>query len=302
MADLIWGETHERRQHIDNFPTALGLFPADTRISIFASKDKVAMVDATLFIRKHKSGKAHYEWRSCASMGFFRNSAGNLQPYVSRRNITGNKKQPWTSHYTDSVFQTLAIDGQEAIQQFQAACKKYLNVSSVEDIYPLAEMMGVEKFSALPSNIRPYMRTRDWNEFVARAFGKTRATHEMVKAVSDSEPIITSIAYEFRGLVEDERLVKFLNDNSLAPDSLDGFTPFTPRIRTIIKALDNEELEGLLSSDINMESLGSIRVNSEAMNSFALRANRHGKRLAPTKKSASAITDWKSLTTSAFSW
>ena len=261
MGEIVWAKTTEHRDHLSN---SRGRVPADTRITVFASRDKVCMVDSTMLVGKNKnSNKCYYEWRSVSSVGFFRNKAGNLQPYKAERSLN---QKAWFYRYPKTAFYYLeeedALAG-EPMKAFRDACSEYLNLRSVYDLYPMAEVMGLpERFTLLPSNLRPHMRTRDWSEFMSGAVGKSRVTPGMIDSAKNSEPFLISLASEFRGLVDNARLETFLKNSFFDDNMMEKFQPHTPRVRALLRLMDEDSRISLLSENITFSSSQSIKYAS----------------------------------------
>lgn len=270
MGEIVWAKTQERRDHIEN--QVYGQLPADSRMTVFASKDKVCLVDSTMLIGANRnSDKKYYQWRSVSSTGFFRNKAGHLQPYRAIRPL---KQKVWKSYYPESAFYMLeeadTVAG-EPIKAFREACKQYLRVRSVYDVYPMSEVMGMpERFNLLPANLRPFMRTTDWNEFMVGAFGKTRVTPGMIKSAQETEPFVIALAREFRGMVSDVTLRKFIANTHFDDEMMDDFRPFTPRVRSVLKHLDDRSKRRLIGEPINLKNVEFIRYVSNRNTAYSM--------------------------------
>lgn len=262
MGEIVWAKTQELRDHLKSH--IYGEVPADKRITIFADKDKVCMVDSTMIVGANRSsGKKYYRWRTVSSVGFFRNKAGHLQPYRAVRPL---KQDGWSSFYPEAAFYYLEEDDQlaaEPMQAYRDACKHYLHLKGIYDLYPMAEVMGLpERFNLLPANLRPHMRTTNWNEFMSGAVGKSRLTPKMIESAKHSEPYLISLASEFRGLVEDGRLETFLKNSSFDDNMMEMFQPHTPRIRTFLRLMDEESRNSLLGESITFHASQSIKYAS----------------------------------------
>lgn len=289
MGEIVWAKTREWRDHLESH--TYGQVPADSRTTIFASPDKVAMVEGVMMVGANRnSDKKYYFWRSVSSVGFFRNRAGNLQPYRARRPV---KAKSWTSYYPETSFFYLEeeeIMPVESVREFRKACKEHLGLTSVYDLYPMAEVIGLpERFSLLPANLRPHMRTTDWNEYLTSAFGKTRVTPEFVKAAKNTEPYVLSLAHEFRGLVPEKTLVKFVQNTHFNDELMEKFIPHTPKIRLVLKGMDERSRVRLIGEPIDVRNTCLIKTIS---NNFA-----STNRFAPKKVSIKgAVGTWKELT------
>lgn len=290
MGEIVWAKTHEHRDHLEGH--TYGELPADKRTTIFADKNKVCMVDSTMIVGANRSsGKFYYRWRSVSSVGFFRNKAGHLQPY---RAVRPPKQKVWNSFYPETAFYYLEQDGsvkfEEPVQAFRDACKRYLHLKSVYDLYPMAEVIGLpERFNLLPANLRPHMRTTDWNEYTAGALGKKRATPEMVEAVQKTEPYVLAMAHEFRGTVDDKALTTFVQTHYFDENLMQNFKPHTPKFRQIIKLTDDKSRMKLLRKPLNEQVTSNIKYISDRL----------GTSTPPHKKYTKPIghvVDWSHLT------
>lgn len=263
MGEIVWAKTIERREGLEHH--TYGVVPADTRMTIFASKDKVALVDATMLIGANRnSDKKYYAWQSVSSMGFFRNRAGNLQPYRAIRPL---KQKVWKSYYPETSFYYLEENDEVAgrpMKEFRDACNEYLRLRSVYDLYPMAEVMDMPaRFNLLPANLRPYMRTTDWNQYLVSAFGKNRVTPSFVKAAQKTEPYVLSLAYEFRGLIPDKTLLKFIQNTQFSEELMEGFKPHTPKIRRVLRALDERSRLRLIGEPLTIGNTLRIKTVSD---------------------------------------
>lgn len=290
MGEIFWAKTHERRDHLKSHD--YGEMPADRRTTVFASKDKVCLVDSALMVgAPRKSTKRYYYWRTHSSIGFFRNRAGHLQPYRAMRPL--NSRGAWRSFYPEEAFYYLEEDEEfvgEAMRAFRAACSEYLRLYGVYDLYPMAKTMDMpERFKLLPANLRPHMRVTNWNEFMTSAFGKTRATPKFINAAQETEPYVIALAHEFRGLVADNELVKFMKRTQFDEQLMDNFKPHTPRLRRYLRRMDATSRRNLLYDPINVSTTTLIKYASDQE---VHHRNGKGFRNGPL----TGLTNWTALT------
>jgi hypothetical protein len=292
MGEIVWAKTHEHRDHLKGH--TYGEVPADTRITVFADKNKVCMVDSTMIIGANRSsGKYYYRWRSVSSVGFFRNRAGHLQPYRAVRPL---KQSAWNSYYPETAFYYLEEDDAvagEPMKAFREACKQYLHLRGAYDLYPMARVMEMpERFSLLPANLRPYMRVTDWTEFMTGAFGKSRVTSDLIKAAQETEPYIVSIAREFRGLVPDKEIVDFIKRSKFDEEMMNEFNPHTPRLRAVLRLLNDKSRLELIASPLDLEGTRSIQLVSSRTQYWKNNQQAYKNRIGQH----TGITDWNGLT------
>lgn len=297
MTEFIWGKTFPMAQFKNvPFDDILHGSQVATRTTFFADRNKVAWVDSVkcAYTNRH-SNKNYSSWQSVSTMGFFRNSGGYLQPYRAVRSVN---KKPWVFATPEPVFHFFQEDRQgdvELISKFREVCGDFLNIKSLYDVYPMAEVMGVDRFEHLPANLRPYMRTLDWNEFLTNAFGKTRVNSTFIKHAEVAEPFAISMAYEFRGLVSDKALIDYIPNLEFNDELMDNFHSFNPALRDVLKVLSKKELNNLMSSTFDLHTTHSIQRISNVLN-YEKTRRRAGMEPRKFSRLPVEIKSWKDLT------
>lgn len=247
-------------------------YDGGTKHSVFATKDKV---NFTTSVRKvNTRGKSVWTtWDTIQSFGFYRNSAGYLQPYHSYR-VNGSKK--WGAEKVDIVWDALdpssvapnALRSYReqlmtgASDAFRHYCKHMLGVSDFTDIYKFAARSGIIKYKYMPKTIRSAYRAEDEHEFAGRIFGKSRLSQAIVLEASNTDPVFLELAHSLRGYVDDSRL-KFILLNRLDDDMLeylDGTDSLN--IREVARIVPREVWNRISVKPINLGGLKSVKTVS----------------------------------------
>lgn len=309
MAEIVYSETQSHRQHLDNLTE--GRTVADTKLSVFSGDGKVALVASHLLVgvNRHSKNKSKwYHWRTVSSMGFYRNSVGNAHPYYASRSLEATRPGPWRHIPAQKVFDMLdGFElGQEAIRDaFVHEVWNRFNITSMYDVYPMAAKYELPSYSLLPYDLRPAMRTDDWSDFTAASFGKQRATPRLIEAVQNTEPYIVAVAQQFRGLVSNQRLTSFIENNHFDDEMMEGFNAHHPYLRPWLKLLSATSRDRLLSRNLDISDLRHIQGIAYGVRSDVARALRHKglstKSLmgsAPTPKNSINLNTWQEFAAS----
>lgn len=260
MSEIVFTDTTERRGHIKHMTQ--GRTPSDEKVTIFQSPNKVAFVTSTLVVgvpRGH-SDKRYYHWRSTESFGFRRNRAGNIMSWQCTRPFDAKTGVEWGHRQPRQAFQMLdESDDWEAAAAFKRAVWYTFGIRKAEDIFPMMPEYGLRTYWSVPSSLRSAFRVNDWSEYAARGFGKTRATPRLVAAVKQTDPYIIAYAQQFRGLVDDEKMVKFMEDNHFDDEMEESFVPHSPNIRPGLLVATQELRDGLITSGMDFNDMRRIQ-------------------------------------------
>jgi hypothetical protein len=264
MSEIVYREVVEQRPNISD--QRYGIIPTDHAVTIFKSGDKVARVESRLMMGSNPSSDKHYWfWRSTESAGFFRNRAGNIQPYHCNRNT--NAKARWVfSMPSQSLGWLSPGDLSPSHDVARDIVNDVFKISSLGDLYPIADMYGLRAYQYIPFQLRTAMREETWGEYATKVFGKNRTTDRLVSAVQNTEPFVVALAHQFRGLVDDETLVRFMDKTQFDDDMIDNFRPSSPWVRPVVSQLMPRSRKTVLNSGLTIEDISHIaRASSTAM-------------------------------------
>lgn len=260
MSDIVYTHTVKERQYVDQLNSIdfANRTACDRKVTIFQAKDKVALVHGTLVcgVPRGYPDKRWYKWRSTASYGLRRNSNGTLVPWNCSRPWDFTKETQWKHHTATAVFDKMEDTGDEA-DAFRKAIRESFGVTDWTSIYPIVNQYGIYSYKHVPFDLRGAFRAGTMQEFVAKSFGIKRTNATMVEAVSNTDPWIVDLAYQFRGLVPDADLTNFLVNNHF-DDEMMEFKPFSPLIRKVAKQLSEPVRRTLLSKTLDYSDMGYI--------------------------------------------
>lgn len=265
MSEIVYTHVNKRRDHIADMVESRTL--ADRKVTIFQSHNKVAVVGSSLVVGVprlkdgSRSDKRYYYWRSTNSFGFRRNRAGNVIPYQCTRPWDATVGVHWRHQQARDPFDALVdipeSDWQEEWQHaYRRAVWESFDIKTITDLFPMLDEFGMEKYESIPYTLHAPFRTDDWTEFANRAFGKTRTTPRLIAAVKNTEPYHIAYARNFRGLVDNDLLVEYLERNRSFSDVLEAeFRPYTPDFRAGILAASQETRDSLIKNDPSDEDI-----------------------------------------------
>lgn len=258
MSEILFTETEEQgRNYIDNME--YGRMPTDIKTTIFQSTHKVAVVGSRLVVgipRGHQN-KRYYHWRTVSSFGFRRNSAGTVIPFDCHRPWDYKLSTAWMHRQPRSPFQ-LFLDNTEASDIFKHACFQNFNFKGPEELYPMMKEYGLLHYWTIPSSLTMGFRQNDWTSFATAAFGKTRVNNRLLAAVQQTDPYLIAYAQQFRGLVPDEAIVSFMENNHFDDEMEEGFQPHSPNLRPALRFTDAVTLGNLINTRLDLSDLNHI--------------------------------------------
>src|SRR6478609_7122951 len=268
MSEIVYTETEKMRGGIADM--GHGRRQTDRKFTLFQSRDKVALVLSSLVVgvpygRRKDTGnmqpltdKRYYYWRSHYSYGFRRNQSGTIIPYQCQRPWDSTYKGEWKHQQARAPFDVLSgatdnILSDALIHEFRRAVWSTFDVTTIEDIFPMLPEIGLTHYYTIPHNLRAAFRQSSWEDYTATAFGKTRVTPRLLAAVKNAEPYHVAYARNFRGLVEADKVVEYLERNSRFDEEMeDGFRPHTPEFRKGILVAGQETRDALIDIDLTV--------------------------------------------------
>lgn len=273
MSEIVYTETEKDRSRIPDM--AYGREPADKKVTIFQSRDKVALVTARLVVGVPRRGsdKRYYYWRSTASVGFRRNKNGTIIPFQCMRQFNAKRTDPWTHTQARYPFELLSDDeGGRVAEEFRRAVWFTFDVTKTTDLYPMMDEYGLIHYHTIPYTLHNAFRADDWTEYAARAFGKTRVTPRLVAAVKQTEPYFVAYARNFRGLVDDSRLVEFMESNHFDEEMEECFHPHTPDFRAGMLHAHQDVRDALINTKIDLSDMRRIKYVTSVQKNYLSRS------------------------------
>lgn len=262
--EIVYRHAQENRHHIAGM--ASGRLASDYAQTVFRHDHKVAVAHSNLIVgvprvkghRYAENGQRYYYWYTTVSMGLIRKSNGSVVPYHCTRNYEGNNRS-WHWHDTSSVFHRITDGDDDASKAFANAVREQFFIEKPQDVYPMMDEYGISDTKYIPKTLGPAFRSDNWAEYAARIFGKTRVTPRLIKAVQNTDPLFVSYAQQFRGLVEDEALAKFMEKNEFSEEYAEDFSPFTPHLRKALLHAPMEVRDILINKVYQDGDLPSLR-------------------------------------------
>jgi hypothetical protein len=306
MSEIVYTETDKIRGHIADM--GHGRKPADRKFTLFQSDSKVALVTSTLVVgvplgrnkdkgyKEPLTDKRYYYWRSHYSFGFRRNSAGNIVPYQCQRPWDSSWKSPWRHQQARAPFTLLSPEGEDGFSErlaheFKRAVWATFDVTNINDIFPMLPVVGLEHYYTIPHTLHAAFRQSTWEDYTATAFGKTRVTPRLVAAVKGAEPYHVAYARNFRGLVDNDKVVEYLERNGMFDEEMgEGFRPHTPDFRKGILAAPVETRNALIDLDLTLEDMKRIKAITSVQKNYMARSFQRPYRTG-------APTTWKEVNT-----
>lgn len=278
MSEIVFTETFEARRGVSDM--TYGRMPTDRKVTIFRNTGKVSVVNSTLVVGVPRGApsKRYYYWRTTASAGFRRNSAGTIVPFSCTRPWDAKVSVAWRHKWPDEPFNWLygTAHDDTAGEAFQRAVWEEFGVRTVHDMYPMLDKYGLPSYKTIPNSLKMPFRTDDWEDFTTRVFGKTRLSKPLVSAVQNTEPYFVAYAQQFRGLVPDAAVVSFLEHNHFDEEMEETFVPHSPTIRPFLLATNQETRDSLISVDFDISDvrrvMNFVRFGPKHMKAFADRA------------------------------
>lgn len=304
MSEIVYTETDRQRAHIPSM--GHGRTQADRKHTLFQSRDKVALVTSSLVVgvpygrkdgnwyKQPLDDKRYYYWRSHYSFGFRRNSAGNIVPYQCQRPWDSTYKTNWKHQQARYPFELLREDAKNGFSEslaheFRRAVWASFDVTRIEDIFPMLPEVGLQHYYTIPHNLHAAFRQSTWEDYTATAFGKTRVTPRLVAAVKKAEPYHVAYARNFRGLVDNDRVVAYLERNArFDEETEEGFRPHTPEFRAGILVAPVETRQALIDLDLTLEDMRRIQAVTGVQKGYMQRSFN-----APFRKNNP--TSWKEI-------
>jgi hypothetical protein len=260
MSEIVYTHTREYRDFINQMDG--GRTTADQKVTIFQQPGKVAFARSVLVVgvpRGHKD-KRYYYWRTVASTGFRRNSAGTVIPFSCSRPWDAKVGVQWSHKFPNEPFKLLDFEAEDddAAEAYRRAVWYTFGFRNVNELFPMLDEYRLSNYGHIPNTLKYPFRVKDWSEYTARAFGKTRVTPRLVAAVKQTEPYIVAYAQQFRGLVDDDKMVKFIEDNHFDDEMEEGFRPHSPNIRPGLLVAHQGLRDGLIANKMDISDMARV--------------------------------------------
>lgn len=263
MSEIVYTETTNRGQQPDFSGTYPPIRqPTENKVTIFRSPGKVAIVRSTLIVgvpNRNHMDKRFYQWRTTHSMGLRLNSSGKVVPYAARRPWDYKKGTAWTGQIPEQAVDALTSDdNSDLAQAYRQACDLEFGIKSLHDLYPIAGEYGLISYRSMPMYFRAAMRAGSMQDFATQVFGKNRVNSSLVQAAAATEPYVVALAHQFRGLVPDESLIKFMDKTHFDEEMESTYDSHTPLIRKNILAINESSRKRLLERGLDASDLNQI--------------------------------------------
>lgn len=263
MSEIVYTERHEQgRSAVAGME--YGRAVLDNKVTIFKSRDKVSLVTSRLIVgvprgEAHKN-KRYYYWRAVESYGFRRNNSGNVIPFQCRRPFDAKVGVHWQHQLARQPFMMLdERDDWAVANEYRAAVRSTFGVEKASDIYPMMDEYGLQTYWSIPNSLKAGFRQRSVDAMATAVFGKTRVNPRLIAAVQNTEPYIVALAQQFRGLVTDKKIIKFMENNHFDDEMEEGFTPHSPDIRIGLLGASQSLRDGLIQNTLDLSDMKRIQ-------------------------------------------
>lgn len=259
MSEIVYTETEQDRGHVANM--SHGRTATDKKVTIFQSRDKVALVTSRLVagVPRRYSDKRYYYWQSVSSLGFRRNKNGTIIPFQCSRAYDAKRSDPWKHMQARYPFELLGGDDNSRMaEEFRRAVWFVFDVTKTTDIYPMMDRYDLLHYHTIPHTLHKAFRQDAWGDYAAAAFGKTRVTPRLINAARNTDPYFVAYAQNFRGLVHDSQLVAFMERNHFDDEMEEGFQPHTPDFRAGILHAHQDVRNALINTKIDLSDMKRI--------------------------------------------
>jgi hypothetical protein len=217
--------------------------------TVFRSDSKVTYMTSRKFTGKRRdNGKRWFRWHNDESFGFRANKNGLILPYHVQKGknrwVNGALSAPF--NYLDGVGY---FDTQPAVQNFRQAVAEEFGEISLKSLYPITELYDINTYDDIPKGLTRGFREKEFSDFVAATFGKTRMRKDLVKACAKTYPEVVALAADFRGMVPIDWIVNFLRLH----EGMERQAPngrWNLNLRPILRNLDVRSYRGLLNTPV----------------------------------------------------
>lgn len=294
--EIKFTETQERRQDLDARLDYAMRTPADSKITVIQNDGKVCLATSTLVVGKatrDPNANRYYRWITTESMGLRRNAAGNVVGWRCRRSWDHRKGNQWVHKTVKPAFDLLS-ERSEAGEAFQQACWAEFGHTSLSGFFPIAGEYGFDNYSLIPGNILAPFREKNFGDFTRATFGVKRTNDRLITAVANTEPYVVALAHQFRGLVPDKVLTKYIENTQFDEDLMEHFEPHTPRIRDILLAMKPSQVRHLLRDELDLAATRVVKWLSPGKRAVPKRSVDHWAR--------SNVQTWAEFGANQYNW
>jgi hypothetical protein len=191
-----------------------------TRIILDTDKDAVTkVISAYLTGLNRTSQKRWWRWQTT--------TADQIRLTPSGRFVNLNVQRPVGKPglyiYADNAYLWRQVFGEPAYRwgrdlTFYHAVRSQFGELSLEAVYPMANIWGIDNPEHLPKAGAKFLKEKDPKAMVQKMFGKRHYRKDLMKAVLNNPSIcMVMLARSFRGRVPTDWMVNFLNKNQYMP-------------------------------------------------------------------------------------
>lgn len=261
MGEIVYSKTNK-------FPDVLDSDIRDykrcvaVKDTVFADENKVTLARSEQYLgRNEHSNKIWSRWATTSVVGLFRNRAGNLQPFTRVRNTRRGPDYNRFKSTTPSMALSMLDTPDECSDMrgaYRDAVNKYLGISELSDIYPMAKMYGIQHYLEMPYGIRHAFRNDNMRDFVSELFGKTNVRRDLIKASAQVSPKEICLMKDFRNLVPVDWIVNAMRNSEVQWQPCDGILTFdngSIHIRSLLTQMNPKTYRRVLRNTLTERDL-----------------------------------------------
>lgn len=192
------------------------------------------------------SGKRWFKWHTQEATGIYRMDNGTLMPYSRIRGRDGK----WKNQVPVTVFARLdnMLSAHDRFEPYRQAMEETFKVTSLKDVYPIAELYDISQYEQMPASIRKFMREDNFRDFVEVSYGKSVIRKDLVKAAAKVNPGYVNYTRAFRGKVPADWIVGFLRNHEESTLQMPHVNERT--LAEVLATVDERTLRTLLRDNV----------------------------------------------------